>query len=129
MLCKSVLGGLWIYYLSLFVMLVGIAKKLEALRAKFFWGGTEDEKKMTWIKWDQVLAKPERGGLDIGSLVSFNLSLIFIWKYRFFYILMPYGFVCLKRFMGIMEDSLEVGRWLSGRALGLIFWLRLIRCM
>ena len=45
-LCKSVFGGLGIYYLSLFVMPVGIAKKFEACRAKFFWGGTENERNM-----------------------------------------------------------------------------------
>ena len=84
MLCKAVLGGLGIYFLSLYVMHVGIAKKLEAIRSKFFWGATSGEKKMVWIKWDQVLAKRERGGLDIGSLVSFNLVLIFKWKYRLF---------------------------------------------
>ncbi|KAL4559864.1 hypothetical protein LXL04_032010 [Taraxacum kok-saghyz] len=80
----SVLGGLGIYYLSLFVMPVAIAKKLESIRATFFWSGTETVKKMAWIKWDQVLAKKEKGGLDIGSLVSFNLALVLKWKWRFF---------------------------------------------
>ena len=65
-LIKSVLGGLGIYYLSLFVMPVTIVKKLESLRATFFWGGTETEKKMAWIKWDQVLAKKENGGWILG---------------------------------------------------------------
>ncbi|KAL4557454.1 hypothetical protein LXL04_035631 [Taraxacum kok-saghyz] len=65
-------------------MHIGIAKKLEAIHSKFFWGATSSEKKMVWIKWDQVLAKRERGGLDIGSLVSFNLALILNWKYRVF---------------------------------------------
>ena len=83
-LLKSVLGGLGVYYLSLFVMPVTIAKKLESLRSTFFWGGSETEKKMAWVKWDQMLAKKESGGLEIGSLVSFNLALILKWKWRFF---------------------------------------------
>ena len=80
MLLKLVLGGLGIYYLSLFVMPVAITKRLEVMRSTFFWGGSGNEKKMAWVKWDKVLAKRERGGLEIGSMVSFNLALIIKWK-------------------------------------------------
>ena len=83
-LIKSVLGGLGIYYLSLFVMPVSIAKKLESLRSTFFWGGTEKNRKMAWLKWDRAMASNERGGLGIGSLVGFNMALILKWKCRFF---------------------------------------------
>ncbi|KAL4590821.1 hypothetical protein LXL04_003764 [Taraxacum kok-saghyz] len=62
--------------LSLFVISVAIAKKLESIRAKFFWGGSENEKKMSWIKCDQVLAKREQGGLN-GSRVGWELWRLF----------------------------------------------------
>ncbi|KAL4589632.1 hypothetical protein LXL04_002540 [Taraxacum kok-saghyz] len=84
-LIRSVLGGLGIYFLSLYVMPVQIAKRLESIRARFFWGGSAEDKKMAWIKWDQVLAKLEQGGLGIGSMVSFNLALILKWTWRFFH--------------------------------------------
>ncbi|GKF15214.1 RNA-directed DNA polymerase, eukaryota, reverse transcriptase zinc-binding domain protein, partial [Tanacetum coccineum] len=45
-LVSSVLGPLGIYYLSLFPMPVTIANSLEAMRAKFFWGYTDEERKM-----------------------------------------------------------------------------------
>ncbi|KAL4559868.1 hypothetical protein LXL04_032014 [Taraxacum kok-saghyz] len=80
LLVKSVLGGVGIYFLSLFVMPVAITKMLEAIRSKFFWDGSEKEDKMAWVKWDQVLAKRENGGLEIGSLVSFNIALILKWN-------------------------------------------------
>ena len=83
-LIKSVLGGLGIYYLSMFVLPVAIAKKLESLRSSFFWGGTENKRKMAGLKWENVMTSNERGGLGIGSLVSFNLALILKWKCRFF---------------------------------------------
>ncbi|GKE75603.1 hypothetical protein Tco_1537644, partial [Tanacetum coccineum] len=50
-LVSSVLGALGIYYLLLFPMPVNIEKNLEAMRAKFFWGSTVDDKKMQWIEW------------------------------------------------------------------------------
>ena len=42
----------------------------------FFWDGSENRRKIAWIKWDGILAAKEMGGLNIGSLVRFNLALI-----------------------------------------------------
>ncbi|GJU98861.1 RNA-directed DNA polymerase, eukaryota, reverse transcriptase zinc-binding domain protein [Tanacetum coccineum] len=74
-LIKSVLGSLGIYYMSIF-------KTLEAIRASFFWGGSSEKKNMAWIKWENVLASFEKGGLNIGSLKSFNLALLQKWRWR-----------------------------------------------
>ena len=82
-LLKAVLGALGIYYMSLFVLPVAVAKKMEALRARFFWGGTAAKRKMHWVQWDKVLAAKEAGGLEIGSIVSFNLALLLKWRWRF----------------------------------------------
>lgn len=72
----------------MFVMLVKVAKELEALGYKFFWGGTIHKRKIAWVKWDLVMASLENGGLDIGSLASFNMALILKWKWRFFFMKM-----------------------------------------
>ncbi|GKF63090.1 hypothetical protein Tco_0183144 [Tanacetum coccineum] len=83
MLLKTVRGSLGIYLLSVYVMPVGIAKKLESLRSNYFWGGNSEKRKMAWINWDVVMASHSQGGLDIGSLVGFNLSLLLKWKWSF----------------------------------------------
>ncbi|KAL4572863.1 hypothetical protein LXL04_019651 [Taraxacum kok-saghyz] len=59
------------------------SSQLEAMRAKFFWGGSEAKRKMHWIKWDSVLAAKDKGGLEVGSLVIFNLALVLKWRWRF----------------------------------------------
>ncbi|GJY08595.1 putative RNA-directed DNA polymerase, partial [Tanacetum coccineum] len=82
-LVSSVLGALGTYYLSLFPMPVNIANSLEATRAKFFWGSTDDERKIQWIEWKSVLAPKKYGGLGIGSLQALNLSLIQKWRLRY----------------------------------------------
>ncbi|XP_071699246.1 uncharacterized protein [Rutidosis leptorrhynchoides] len=81
-LIKSVLGSLGIYYLSLFRAPISIIKSLEKKRARFFWGGCKEKRKMAWIKWEQTIASLENGGLGIGSILSFNLSLLLKWKWR-----------------------------------------------
>ncbi|XP_071740781.1 uncharacterized protein [Rutidosis leptorrhynchoides] len=58
--------------------------KLESHRAKFFWGQSVGNKKIHWVKWEQVLASFDKGGLDIGSLRAFNCSFLCKWIWRFY---------------------------------------------
>ncbi|GJV54206.1 putative RNA-directed DNA polymerase, eukaryota, reverse transcriptase zinc-binding domain protein [Tanacetum coccineum] len=55
-LIKSVLGSLGIYYMSIFKCSDSVINSFEAMRASFFLGGSEEIKKMTWVKWENVLA-------------------------------------------------------------------------
>ncbi|GJY49892.1 RNA-directed DNA polymerase, eukaryota, reverse transcriptase zinc-binding domain protein [Tanacetum coccineum] len=45
-------------------------------------GGSSEKKNMAWIKWENVLASFEKGGLNIRSLKSFNLALLQKWRWR-----------------------------------------------
>ena len=81
-LIKSVLGSLGIYYLSLFKAPQVVIHTLERLRSRFFWRGNDSINKMAWIKWENVVAPMEHGGLGIGSLHSFNLALLQKWHWR-----------------------------------------------
>ncbi|GJU98310.1 RNA-directed DNA polymerase, eukaryota, reverse transcriptase zinc-binding domain protein [Tanacetum coccineum] len=55
------------YYFSSFKVPTTIINKLESIRRNFFWGGNSDERKMSWIAWDKVIASLDQGGLNIGS--------------------------------------------------------------
>ncbi|XP_071728072.1 uncharacterized protein [Rutidosis leptorrhynchoides] len=55
-LVKSVMGSLGIYLMSLFKYPEMVLKYLKSIRARFFWGVSNSAKKMSWIKWDKVLA-------------------------------------------------------------------------
>ena len=83
-LIKSELGSLGIYYLSIFKVPEMVVKSLESLRATFFWGGQEDIKKFAWVKWSNILASLNKGGLGVGSLKAFNMSLLLKWRWRLF---------------------------------------------
>ena len=61
-----------------------MAKNLETLRDKLFWGGDETKRKIHWIKWENVLIEKSQGGLDIGSLEALNIALMQKWRWRFF---------------------------------------------
>ncbi|GJX74023.1 RNA-directed DNA polymerase, eukaryota, reverse transcriptase zinc-binding domain protein [Tanacetum coccineum] len=83
-LIKSVLGSLGIYYLSIFKAPETVVKSLESLRAAFFWGSHENSKKLVWVKWSNILASLDKGGLGVGSLNAFNKALLLKWRWRLF---------------------------------------------
>ena len=60
-LCKSVLGGLGVYLLSLYKAPSTLLKKLEGMRRDFFWGVSNDKGKIAWVAWDGILKKKRLG--------------------------------------------------------------------
>ena len=60
-------------------MPVAVLKKLESIRQKFFWGGSDENRKVAWVKWDRDLNKKVSGGLNIGSLKASNWGLLGKW--------------------------------------------------
>ncbi|GJX26521.1 hypothetical protein Tco_0232817 [Tanacetum coccineum] len=64
-LIKFVLGSLGNYYFSIFKVLEMVVKSLKTLRASFFWGSSEDSKKLAWVKWSNILASLDKGGLGV----------------------------------------------------------------
>ncbi|GJY26569.1 RNA-directed DNA polymerase, eukaryota, reverse transcriptase zinc-binding domain protein [Tanacetum coccineum] len=47
-------------------------------------GGSQDSRKLSWIKWSNVLSSFDKEGLNIGSLKAFNLALLQKWHWRLF---------------------------------------------
>ncbi|XP_071694663.1 uncharacterized protein [Rutidosis leptorrhynchoides] len=82
-LIKSILNSLSLYYFSIFRAPPRVLKILESVRRNFFWGGTGSGSKMCWVKWEDVIASYENGGLNFGSLKSKNLALLGKWWWRF----------------------------------------------
>nr|GEV34611.1 RNA-directed DNA polymerase, eukaryota, reverse transcriptase zinc-binding domain protein [Tanacetum cinerariifolium] len=82
-LLKSVLGSLPLYYMSMFKVPLQVLKKIESIHSHFFNGVELNNKKMSLIKWDNVLASKENGGLGISSFFALNRALIFKWVWQF----------------------------------------------
>jgi len=81
-LLKYVLSSLPVYFLSFFKAPAGIISLIESIFKRFFWGGSEDSKKIAWIKWDDICVSKEVGGLGVRRLREFNLSLLGKWCWR-----------------------------------------------
>lgn len=80
---KSILNSLPNYYFSLFKAPSGVLDKLDRLRRLFFWGGSKEKAKISWVAWEKVAAPIEYGGLGLGCLRGANASLLAKWWWRF----------------------------------------------
>nr|GEW76296.1 RNA-directed DNA polymerase, eukaryota [Tanacetum cinerariifolium] len=75
-LLKFVLRAIPTYYMSLFKAPEGIISLLEKMRNKFFLGADTDDRKITWVCWNKVLAHKNKGGLGVNSLYALNFASI-----------------------------------------------------
>ena len=83
-LIKSMLTSIPIYFLSFFRVPKKVVDKLVRLQRNFLWGGGHDQNKIAWIKWESVCMRKEDGGLGVKDINSFNLSLLWKWKWNLF---------------------------------------------
>ena len=82
-LLKAVLGSMPIYHMSLFKVPMSCLHRMESIRCHFFNGVDLNSKKATWVRWKNVLASKEKGGLGVSSLYALNRALMFKWVWRF----------------------------------------------
>ncbi|GKB70074.1 RNA-directed DNA polymerase, eukaryota, reverse transcriptase zinc-binding domain protein [Tanacetum coccineum] len=83
-LLKSVLGSIPIFHMSIFRVPSSVLHTLESIRRNFFNGHDVDNHNATWVKWSNVLADKENGGLGVSSLFALNRGLMMKWVWRFF---------------------------------------------
>jgi hypothetical protein len=78
-LIKSTLSSLPTYFLSLFPLPIGIARRLERLPIDFLWDGPGKDPKIHLVNWKTVCDPISRGGLGIKKLMVFNKALLNKW--------------------------------------------------
>nr|GEU67457.1 RNA-directed DNA polymerase, eukaryota, reverse transcriptase zinc-binding domain protein [Tanacetum cinerariifolium] len=82
-LIKSVLGSTPIYNMSLYKVPKTVFNAMESIRRNFFNGIQDRDKKISWIKWDKVLASKDHGGLGVSSFYALNRALLLKWVWWF----------------------------------------------
>nr|GEV37581.1 RNA-directed DNA polymerase, eukaryota [Tanacetum cinerariifolium] len=60
-----------------------VLRNMESIRARFFNGIDTKSKKLSWVRWRNVMASKNNGGLGLSSLFALNRALLFKWVWRF----------------------------------------------
>jgi len=81
-LIRSVVSSIPLFFMSLFRLPTGVARKLIKLQRDFLWGWGAEGRKIVWASWNLVCKPREFGGLGIIDLRLFNLALLGKWIWR-----------------------------------------------
>lgn len=81
-LINSVLTSMPMFLLSFFEVPIGVRKRLDFYRSRFFWQCDENKTKYRLSKWDIICRAKDQGGLGIENLEVKNRCLLSKWLYR-----------------------------------------------
>ncbi|KAK2662363.1 hypothetical protein Ddye_000937 [Dipteronia dyeriana] len=82
-LIKVVLSSLPTYFMSIFRIPEGVAKRIEKHQRRFFWNDGLIKKKMHVVDWVSLCKSKKQGGLGISRMIDKGLSFIAKWLWRF----------------------------------------------
>ena len=75
-LIKAVIQVIPTYTMSYFKLPKGLIKDLEVLIRKFWWGYTDDSRKVHWVSWKRLCEAKEVGGMGFKEIEKFNDALL-----------------------------------------------------
>jgi hypothetical protein len=75
-LIKSVIQAVPAYAMSCFQLTKKMCKQLSSISANFWWGDTDDQKKVHWIGWPRMCRSKMRGGLGFRDYECFNQAFL-----------------------------------------------------
>jgi len=71
---KAVAQSIPVYSMSVFKLSVGLCKDIEVMIRKFWWG-SDDVKKLHWVKWSSLCSSKSIGGMGFRDFQKFNNAL------------------------------------------------------
>ena len=81
-LINLVLTSMPMFLLSFFEVPVGVQKRLDFYRSRFFWQSDDLKRKYRLTKWDIICRPKDQGGLGIENLEVKNKCLLSKWLYK-----------------------------------------------
>ena len=78
-LTHSCLSSIPLYYMGFYWLQDGVHKKMDGVRAKFLWQGTEEKFRYHMSKWDMIARPKGQGGVGVINTRIMNDCLLVKW--------------------------------------------------
>ena len=75
-LIKAVVQAIPTFTMSCFKLPMGLCDEIEKLIRKFWWGQRGDQRKIHWVKWEDMCEPKSEGGMGFKELALFNDALL-----------------------------------------------------
>ena len=75
-LLKAVIQALPTYTMGCFKLPVSLCNEIESLIKKFWWGQRGDQRKIHWVKWEDITKSKTISGMGFCDLAMFNDSFL-----------------------------------------------------
>ena len=75
-LLKSVAQAVPTYSMSCFSLPTRTCNKMRSAIANYWWGSSADNRRMHWMKWDNLTKPKNKGGMGFRDLRCFNLAML-----------------------------------------------------
>ncbi|XP_050207714.1 uncharacterized protein LOC126657122 [Mercurialis annua] len=75
-LIKSIAQSIPTYVMSCFALPVTFCNEMRSIISKFWWSGTDDKNKISWVSWQSICKPKSEGGLGFRNLHAFNLAML-----------------------------------------------------
>ncbi|CAL1374841.1 unnamed protein product [Linum trigynum] len=120
-LLKVVIQAITSYIMSVFLLSLSLANKMDSILKRFFWSGSMKKKSIHW-RDARVLEKQKKTECWASRIFIFSIWRLSGNKYgECWRILMLFGFDCLRVFTLLMETCTQLLREGEGRGFGMFF--------
>ncbi|XP_021839107.1 uncharacterized protein [Spinacia oleracea] len=75
-LLKAVVQAIPTYIMSLFRLPLSLCNDIQSMMARFWWGGKDNAKKISWVSWNNLSKKKVDGGMGYRRIIDFNEALL-----------------------------------------------------
>ena len=75
-LIKSVIQVIPTYAMSCFKLPTTLCHEIEILVRKFWWGQRGDQRKVHWVRWEDLCNHKDQGGMGFKDLTMFNEAML-----------------------------------------------------
>ncbi|XP_024200296.1 uncharacterized protein LOC112203585 [Rosa chinensis] len=75
-LIKAVAQTMPLYTMNCYLLPKGLCDEFHQLCASFFWGDTDEKKKIHWRSWERLCLTKQEGGMGFKNLYAYNLAML-----------------------------------------------------